>query len=680
MKKIPLLLVLCLLILSKTYAQNDQPVIEANASRMIIPLDQQWHFHFLFDSRRDHQQIVDLPHIWDAQDALDGKMNYLRTTGIYEKTFFAGNSLEGKRIFLYFYGANSVAYVFLNNKLAGKHDGGYTAFCIEITGYLKLNAENTIRVEVSNAYNPDVAPLRGDFNVYGGLHRPVSLIITQPDCISPADYASAGVFLIQKKVTGQSANVEVKTVLSIQEPRKNLSVRTTVFDSTNKIVLTGTMKVNEPDSMTRQEIIIHHPHLWNGVADPYMYSAKVELLRNDQVIDEVTQPLGLRYFRVSADSGFFLNGKYLDLHGFGFHEDKAGIASAYRQADYDTDVALIRGMGANALRFTHYPHGNPMYDLCDKYGIVVWTEIPFVGGFTDDKPFKSHLRNMLVEMIRQHYNHPAIMFWGLENEIHVDGDDPVPFIKELDSIAHGEDNTRPTTIATDIQLPALNQVSDLIAYNRYFGWYGGKLADLASWADKTHAEKPGKPFALSEYGAGASIYQHAEKPESVTPSGKFHPEEWQTKFHEQSWAILKVRPYIWAKFIWCLTDFGSAIRNEGFSRGINDKGLITYDRKVKKDAYYFYKANWNPAPIIYITERRFTERKNPVTSIKVYTNLGKAELFVNGISMGVKKTDDLKRVIWDNVQLQPGVNKILVKAKSGNKDYTDHCEWILNKS
>ncbi|MGH2644595.1 MAG: glycoside hydrolase family 2 protein, partial [Chitinophagaceae bacterium] len=419
--------------------------------------------------------------------------------------------------------------------------------------------------------------------------------------------------------------------------------------------------------------------LWDGVADPYMYSAKVELLQNNQVIDEVTQPLGLRYFRVSADSGFFLNGKYLDLHGFGFHEDKAGIASAYRQADYDTDMALIRGMGANALRFTHYPHGNPMYDLCDKYGIVVWTEIPFVGGYTDDPEFKAHTIQFIKELIRQHYNHPSIMFWGLENEIHVDGDDPIPLLKELDSIAHKEDDTRLTTIATDIQIPALNHVSDLIAYNRYFGWYGGKFSDLATWTDKTHEENPDKPFALSEYGAGASIYQHEHDPQSVVPFSKFHPEEWQTKFHEASWAILKGRPYIWAKFIWCLTDFGSAMRNEGFSRAINDKGLVTYDRKVKKDAYYFYKANWNPAPMIYLTERRFIDRKNPKTDVKVYTNLGKAELFINGKSMGFRNADDLKRVVWDNIQLQSGINKLFVKAMSGGKEYSDSCEWILDK-
>ena len=651
MKKIPLLLTLCVMILSKTHAQNDHPVIEANSSRMTIPFDQQWRFHFLYDSRRDHQQIVDLPHTWDAQDARDGKMNYLRTTGIYEKTFFAGNSLEGKRVFLYFYGASSVAYVFLNNKFLGRHFGGYTAFCFEITNHLKLNAENTIEVQVTNAYNPDVAPLTGDFNVYGGLHRPVSMIITQANCITPMDYASPGVFLKQKNVSHQSADVEITSHLSLEQAQKDLEVRTVITDNSNRVVKEITTKAENRDSIVSQKITIHHPHLWNGVADPYMYSAKVELLRNGQVIDEVTQPLGLRYFSVSADSGFFLNGKYLDLHGFGFHEDKAGIASTYRQADYDTDMALIRGMGANALRFTHYPHGNPMYDLCDKYGIVVWTEIPFVGGFTDDHAFKGYLIQMLKELIRQHYNHPCVMFWGLENEIHVNGDGPLPFIKELDSIAHREDDTRPTAVATDIQIPALNHVSDLIAYNRYFGWYGGKFSDLATWADKTHTENRDKPFALSEYGAGASIFQHETNPKSVTPFGKFHPEEWQTKFHEESWTTLKARPYIWAKFIWCLTDFGSAARNEGFSRGINDKGLITYDRKVKKDAYYFYKANWNPEPMVYITERRSLERKNPITSVKVYTNVGKAELFVNAISMGVKETDDLKRVIWDNVQL-----------------------------
>lgn len=675
-----LLLTLTLFAGLSVFAQKDNislQIVNGGPARANINLDRDWNFHFLYDAWKDHQQYVDLPHTWDAQDVLDGKANYLRTTGVYEKVFFAENSLHGKRVFLYFYGANSVAYVFLNNKLVGKHYGGYTAFCFEITNRLKFNARNTIRVEVTNVYDPDVSPLQADFNVYGGLHRPVSLIVTQPDCITPVDYASPGVFLKQKKVTDDYAEVEVTTHLSLQNRTKNIELKTTIIDSTNKIVFTKTTKVNSEDSIVSQNITLQHPHLWNGTKHPYLYSAKIELLQNNQVIDEVKQPLGLRYFKVDPEKGFFLNGQYLDLHGFGFHEDKAGIASAYRQADYDTDMALIKNMGANALRFTHYPHGNPMYDLCDKYGIVVWSEIPFVGGFTNNKEAKEHLKQMLLEMIRQHYNHPSIMFWGLENEIHLDGDNPVPFLEQLDSMAHKEDDTRYTTIATDIQDSVMNHVSDLIAYNRYFGWYGGKFSDLAAWADKMHQMHPDKPMALSEYGAGASIYQHEPHPDRVVPFSKFHPEEWQTEFHEASWAILKARPFIWAKFIWCLADFGSATRNEGFSKAMNDKGLVTYDRQIRKDAYYFYKANWNPAPMVYITERRFIDRKHNITPVKVYTNLGKAELFVNGKSMGTQEADDLKRVSWKDIRLQKGMNKIEVKAASGNKKYEDSCEWIM---
>lgn len=651
--------------------------IQAGLVRDTIHFNKGWNFHFKNDYRKKNQQHIDLPHTWNAQEVLAQKP-LTRTMGIYDKKFTIDSTYRNKRIFLHFYGANSLAFVFINNKLAGKHYGGYTAFTFEVTNFLKYKGENKIEVQVTNAYNPDIAPLNGDFNVYGGIHRPIDLIVTNQNCITPTDYGSSGVFLTPSKVTEKSANLEIDTRLSLNAPTLNFAIKTIIYNQNHKAIREITTPVIT-DTQVVQNLSVEQPHLWNGVQNPYLYTATVQLLQNEKIVDAVNQPLGFRSYHVHPDSGFYLNGKYLDLHGFGFHEDKAGIASAYLSEDYLNDMALIRNMGANTLRFTHYPHGKAMYDLCDRYGLVVWTEVPFVGGFTNDPAFKAHLTQILKELIRQNYNHPSIMFWGLENEIHIDQDDPLPFLMRLDSLAHQEDPSRLTTIASDIQTSKINKVSDLIAYNRYFGWYGSSFKDLAKWADDTHSSEPNKAFAISEYGGGADIQFHEQNPSSANPDGKQHPEEWQTMLHEASWDILSKRPFVWGKYIWCFADFGSATRHEGHTNGMNDKGLVTYDRKVKKDAYYFYKANWNPSPMIYITERRFVKRKTSNTSIKIFTNLGSAELWVNGKSLGQQQADSLKRIVWPTITLQKGVNKIMVKAKSKstNKIFADSCEWIL---
>lgn len=676
MRKSLYLFAILLVIFGSVQAQSTTILKASNNSRDIISFDKSWQFNFQSAADKDNQKYVNLPHSWNALAPIEGKTDYLRTTGIYENNFYADRSLTNKRVFLYFYGANSVAYVYLNGNFVGKHIGGYTAFCFEISKYLEIGKSNSVKVEVSNAYRPDVFPLDPDFNIYGGLHRKVSFIVTSLNCITPLDYASPGVFIKEKKITNKLAELQITTKLSLQNQHAPLEIKTTIYNANNKIIKTNIAQINGSENNLIQNIEIKNPHLWDGIADPYLYMTKVELLQNHQPIDEVTQRIGLRYFKVDPNKGFFLNGKYLDLHGFGFHEDKAGIVSAYREADYDTDISLIKEAGGNALRFTHYPHGQRMYDLCDENGIVAWTEIPFVGGIPTDEAGKKNLEQMMIELIRQHYNHPSVMFWGLENEIHP-SEKALNWMHAFDSIAHKEDDTRYTTIATNTDGSKLQNVSDVMAYNRYYGWYGGKFSALSDWADNTHKLYPNKSFALSEYGAGASIYQHAQNIQSVTPRSHFHPEEWQRDCHEAEWEILKSRPFIWAKFAWNFADFGAAKRNEGDHRGINDKGLVTYDRKIKKDAFYFYKANWNAVPMLYLTDKRFVLRTEATTEVKGYSTVGQIELFVNGKSMGVKTPDDIKRVIWENILLQKGENKILLKSINTSQRFEDSCEWVL---
>lgn len=643
------------------------------AAQQRILLNDDWTFHFTKDVRPQAEPArISLPHTWNS-----------RESGTYNRTLFARAEWANKRVFLYFGGANSVADVFINQKFVGEHKGGYTSFCLEITHLLNIGRNNTITVLVSNAYRTDVLPLSGDFNVYGGLHRSVSLLIKEKDCISPLDHASSGVYFIQKNVSEQQAEINTRIILSLQGGNRNLRIRTRLFDRAGTEVA-KTISIVTTDQVLSQQLLLNHPHLWNGREDPYCYHARVELLAGSKILDDEEEIIGLRYFSIDAQKGFFLNGKYLDLHGLGRHEDLEGKGSALSTADEERDMGLIKEIGATALRLTHYPQGKYFYDLCDRNGLIVWSEIPLVGpggytgtGYTANPLLQQHAKDVLVEMIRQNFNHPSICFWGLFNELKLDYDNPVPFLKQLRKLATKEDPTRLTTCASFLDNDTFNGVSDLIAWNKYYGWYGGVPEDLGKWADEQHRKFPLKPIAISEYGAGASPFQHTDSMVMPPAGGKFHPEEWQSYFHEKNWEQLYTRKFLWAKFVWVLSDFGSAIRDEGAKSGMNDKGLVTYDRQIKKDAFYFYKANWNPDPMVYITDRRFDQRKVRKTTVKVYTNLATAELFLNGVSEGKRKADDLHRVLWENILLNTGKNNLRVVASDKKITREDTCKWIL---
>jgi beta-galactosidase len=664
-----------LLVNANAYSQPNTP------NREVIPLNHGWSFYWAFDVRPNAIKTeVTLPHTWNAEQG-GLKMNYKRETAIYEKHLQLKPEWKNRRLFLYFEGANSVATVFVNHHLVTEHQGGYTAFSVEITNEVKNTDDNLITVQVSNAYRTDVLPIAGDFNVYGGLHRGVKLITTGQNCISPLDYASSGVYLTPANVSEVSAQVGVLTKLSLRDSTK-LSVKTSILNEKGNLV--ATTNGNVTGNQILQNLIINQPHLWNGKTDPYLYTAHIQLLQGDNIVDEVIQPLGLRQYSVDAEKGLILNGKYLNLYGVGRHENSYGKGSALSHEDEEKDMLLLNELGATAIRLTHYPHQPYFYDLCDKNGLIIWSEIPLVGpggytgmGYLKSEALENQAKQVLTEMIRQNYNHPSVFFWGLFNELKLNYDDPVPFIKELNDLAKKEDVTRPTTCASFLDNNTFNQVSDLIAWNKYYGWYGGKFDDIAKWADDTHHAYKNKPIAIGEYGAGGSPFKHMEKIVQPDPFSKFHPEEWQTLFHEKSWQELNKRPFIWAKFIWVLADFGSAIRTEGDVDGINDKGLVTYDRTIKKDAFYFYKANWNKAPMLYIAERRNINRTQKTTTVKVFTNCASVALYVNGNLIGKAKKNEFNTVVWDNVQLKPGKNSIKVISTQVDKFLEDVCEWEL---
>lgn len=655
------------------------------AQRQDILLNNDWNFRFSHQVQKGTEVRVDLPHTWNAQDALSGKIDYKRGIGNYEKNLFIRPEWKGKRLFIRFEGVNNIADVFINRRHIGEHRGGYGAFIFEITGKVEYGKENSILVRVNNGEQLDIMPLVGDFNFYGGIYRDVHLLITDETCISPLDYASPGVRLIQDSVSHRYAKVRAIVDLSNgSSGNQEVELNVRLLDG-QRVVKEGTKNVNlSGNEVMQQELTfeIDQPHLWNGRQDPFLYQAEVTLFRNGQMVDRVTQPLGLRFYRIDPDKGFFLNGKHLPLQGVCRHQDRSEVGNALRPQHHEEDVALMLEMGVNAVRLAHYPQATYFYDLMDKNGIIVWAEIPFVGpggyndkGFVDLPAFRANGKEQLKELIRQHYNHPSICVWGLFNELTELGDNPVEYIKELNVLAHQEDTTRPTTSASN-QMGDLNFITDAIAWNRYDGWYGGTPADLGKWLDRMHKDHPEICIAISEYGAGASIYHQQDSLVKTVPTSWWHPENWQTYYHIENWKTISSRPYVWGSFVWNMFDFGAAHRTEGDRPGINDKGLVTFDRKVRKDAFYFYKANWNrEEPMLYLTGKRNIVRTQRLQTIIAFTNQAGAELFVNGKSYGKTTPDSYAILEWKNVELQPGENEIKVVSTNKKLPLSDsfHC-------
>ena len=655
------------------------------AQRQDILLNNDWNFRFSHQVQKGTEVRVDLPHTWNAQDALSGKIDYKRGIGNYEKNLFIRPEWKGKRLFIRFEGVNNIADVFINRRHIGEHRGGYGAFIFEITGKVEYGKENSILVRVNNGEQLDIMPLVGDFNFYGGIYRDVHLLITDETCISPLDYASPGVRLIQDSVSHRYAKVRAIVDLSNgSSGNQEVELNVRLLDG-QRVVKEGTKNVNlSGNEVMQQELTfeIDQPHLWNGRQDPFLYQAEVTLFRNGQMVDRVTQPLGLRFYRIDPDKGFFLNGKHLPLQGVCRHQDRSEVGNALRPQHHEEDVALMLEMGVNAVRLAHYPQATYFYDLMDKNGIIVWAEIPFVGpggyndkGFVDLPAFRANGKEQLKELIRQHYNHPSICVWGLFNELTELGDNPVEYIKELNVLAHQEDTTRPTTSASN-QMGDLNFITDAIAWNRYDGWYGGSPADLGKWLDRMHKDHPEICIAISEYGAGASIYHQQDSLVKTVPTSWWHPENWQTYYHIENWKTISSRPYVWGSFVWNMFDFGAAHRTEGDRPGINDKGLVTFDRKVRKDAFYFYKANWNrEEPMLYLTGKRNTVRTQRLQTIIAFTNQAGAELFVNGKSYGKTTPDSYAILEWKNVELEPGENEIKVVSTNKKLPLSDsfHC-------
>ena len=646
-----------------------------SAAMKVESLDRGWFFNKGYESQSPEKIKVDLPHTWNASDAMFGNVNYYRGMATYSRLIVVPSSESGKRVFLRVKAAQTVADVYLDNHFIAQHKGGYTAFTVELTPFIRRGEEQKLDIRVSNAQTMEIAPICGDFNIWGGLNRGVELLFTDSVCIDPTFYGSSGAFFTQRNVSRQHAGLDMKVLLSGKEADlKDCSVEFSLLDAGRRSIWQQEVEVTGKEAVAKMEL--SRPHLWDGINDPYLYTGVVVLKKDGKEIDRREEPVGFRFYSVDPEKGFFLNGKPYSIQGVNYHEDRAERASAFRPEDFETDLDLIQEMGCTAVRLSHYPHAQVLHDLMDRRGLIAWAEIPFVNVFVGHPQYRENLKQQLAELIYQYYNHPSILTWGLFNEINPGWlEDPNPMAQELNNLAKQWDNSRLTTGASN-QEDALNGIPDLIAFNRYFGWYGSDCKEMGEWIDKEHRMYPQRCMGISEYGAGGDIFQQTDSLVHPEPWGQWHPENWQTYYHIENWRQLAARPFLWCKFVWCMFDFSAAGRREGTTFGRNDKGLVTYDRRIRKDAFYFYKANWNrKEKVLYIASKRCRNRTDSLTEIQAFSNCGEAELFVNGRSMGKCRPDEVCVVTWKNVPLQAGENRVLVRASG----VSDSCILCLDE-
>jgi beta-galactosidase len=692
-KQIWILLPVATVVGSGAWAQC--PVENKAIPRVNTLLDSDWRFksgdvadahEFAFEA--SDWQAITIPHCWGWEQAQRGDTNYYRGPGWYRRNLYIGIPKAGRRFFLRFEAASSVADVYLNGQFLGEHRGAFGAFAYEITTNLSSNGSNILAVRVSNAPEPDVAPLRGDFNIYGGLYRPVYLIETAEENFAITDHASPGVTWLQTDVNSTQAVLAVTAQISngSKQWRTMTFVTKVLAADGREVAVTNESIQLAPKTIAPywSRLTVPNPHLWNGRRDPYLYQAVVELCSATGAVDAVEQPLGLRNYRVDPDKGFFLNGKPYPIYGVCRHQDRPDKGWGISNADMEQDIELIKEIGATAVRGAHYQQSSYFYSLCDQAGLLVWAEIPQVKAVNYTSQFEETSRNQLIDMIRQNINHPSVFVWSLFNEIgNLKTDDPESELQDLNMVAHSEDPTRPTIAASNsTNYPQMNKITDLLGWNNYPGWYKGRgdglLESFGAVLDDEQFTTRSGGFCVSEYGAGANPTQHEENPRQPKPESPWHPEEWQMHVHEMDWATIKSRPFVWGSFIWNMFDFCVADRDEGSQVALNDKGLVTFDRKLKKDVFYFYKANWSDEPVLYVTGRRFTERTNAVTNVKIYSNAPEAELLVNGISQGKRYAVGNAVFLWPDVTLSPGENKIEAVAERNGQKLADSCVWKLS--
>ncbi|WP_104385389.1 glycoside hydrolase family 2 protein [Sphingobacterium sp. HMA12] len=706
-------------------------------ARTVVPFNTNWSFkkgpfstsaldyNQTFDGK---WQLVTLPHTWNASDmqtaeikpgSLGKNERFYTGDAYYRKTFVPTVDWKGKRVFIRFEGVNTNTEVYLNNKplsakagknditydnsqrngsynFVGRHQGGYSAFVFELTNMLQLGAENELLVKVNNEASPQVIPVNHTlFPMYGGIYRPVELIVTDDIHVAVNDFASQGIYITQQNVSKKAAEIALKIKIDNKSGKiQPIELLTTIFEKD------GTIKGKQHTAYTLppqgrqmllQQIAVKNPHLWQGLDDPYLYRVVTQIKKDGHIIDEVTTPLGIRKFELRTGQGFFLNDIKYPLYGVCRHQDRWGKGSALSNADHDEDLAIIKEMGATSIRLAHYQQSAYFYSKCDSIGLVIWAEIPFVNRVTTFED--NNAQQQLKELIRQNFNHPSIYIWGMHNEVYSPSAYTVELTTKLNDLAKSEDPDRYTVSVSGYNVidHPVNNNADVQGINHYFGWYNGELEDksakdddVATWAKRISQEFKDYKIIFSEYGAEAVPEDQAEEVGNFgnqwsNPS--FFPEEYATKFHEVHWGVISKSPIFLGSYVWNTFDFATPITALNVNPR-NYKGLVSFDRKLKKDGFYWYKANWSKEPVLYITQRRMINRGNEITPVTIYSNRGEPTLLVNGtIIKGVRKGQTDVHYIFDNVKLTKGANKIEAQlTQKDGKVLTDSIHWNYDPS
>lgn len=595
--------------------------------RQIMNFNTKWAFSkeasSVPESMPERWYWVNLPHCWNDIDGQDGGNDYFRGTAYYAKEIEKAELPEGKQYYLEIRGANSSADVYLDGKKLAHHDGGYSTWRVNLTEELK--DKSLLVIAVNNGENDVVYPQMADFTFYGGLYRDVNILAVD-DSHFDLDYFGGTGLMVTPKITGEDAKVEVQVFLT--NPKEGQKLQYRIFDQEGKVAAETTVPVSE----TTVTMDIPGVHRWNGKKDPYLYRAEVTLQSDEETADQVSTRFGCRTYEIDPERGFILNGEEYPLRGVSRHQDRWGLGNALLPEHHTEDMDLICEVGATTIRLAHYQHDQFFYDLCDERGMVVWAEIPYISNHMPNG--RENTISQMKELVTQNYNHPSIVVWGLSNEITMKGasDEDLRENHEiLNYMVHEMDPTRLTTMAC-ISMCSIDdpyvQIPDTVSYNHYFGWYGGNTSMNGPWFDNFHAKYPNIPIGCSEYGCEA-LNWHTSDPQQGD-----YTEEYQAYYHEELIKQLFTRKYLWATHVWNMFDFGADARNEGGENGQNHKGLVTFDRKYKKDAFYAYKAWLSDEPFVHICGKRYVDRVEDVTKVTVYSNQPEVELFVNGESLG----------------------------------------------
>ncbi len=599
--------------------------------RKLVNINSSW--GFLKDTKEipatfpSDWENINLPHTWNAIDGMDGGADYFRGTCHYAKLLKKSELPESDRYFIEINGANSSADVYVNGVKKAHHDGGYSTWRVDITE--ELTEETLLVIAVDNAPNSYVYPQVADFTFYGGIYRDVNVICVNESHFDLDYYGGKGL-VVTPEIKGSDATVKIETYIS--NKKEDQKIHFSIVDANGKVVIEDTT------TETSVSLEIKDVHRWHGRKDPYLYKAVVELIADETVIDSVESAFGCRTFEIHPENGFILNGEEYPLRGVSRHQDRIGFGNALLKEHHEEDMELICEVGATTIRLAHYQHDQYFYDLCDQKGMVVWAEIPYISGHMATG--RENTISQMKELVVQNYNHPSIVVWGLSNEITINGANDPDLVENhriLNDLVHEMDKTRLTTMAI-VSMCSMDaeyiQIPDTVAWNHYFGWYGGETSMNGPWFDKFHAKYPNIPVGCSEYGCEALNWHTSD------PKQGDYTEEYQAYYHEELIKQLFTRKYLWATHVWNMFDFGADARGEGGENGQNHKGLVTIDRKYKKDSFFAYKAWLSDDPFVHICGKRYVDRVEEITKVTIYSNQPKVELFANGVSLGVKEAAD----------------------------------------